>query len=50
MLKNFEPNKVFSLTLKAPKCILLIGIERVIPDHKKPKKISFTSKENLLNN
>ncbi|MEC9414224.1 MAG: Hsp20 family protein [Pseudomonadota bacterium] len=30
--------------------ILLIGIERVIPDHKKPKKISFTSKENLLKN
>ena len=26
MLKNFEPNKVFSLTSKAPKYILLIFI------------------------
>ena len=30
--------------------ILYIGIERVVPDHKKPKKISLTSKENLLKN
>ena len=29
--------------------ILYIGIQRVIPDHKKPKKIPLTSKESLLN-
>ena len=26
MLKNFEPNKIFSITSKAPKYILLISI------------------------
>ena len=30
--------------------ILYVGLERVIPDHKKPKKITLTSKENLLKN
>ena len=29
--------------------ILYIGIQRVIPEHKKPKKIPLTSKESLLN-
>ena len=29
--------------------ILYIGIERIIPDHKKPKKIPLTNKENILN-
>ena len=29
--------------------ILYIGIQRVIPESKKPKKISLTSKEKLLN-
>ena len=29
--------------------ILYIGIQRVIPEHKKPKKIPLTSKECLLN-
>lgn len=29
--------------------ILYIGIQRVIPENKKPKKIPLTSKENLLN-
>jgi len=28
--------------------ILYVGLERVIPEHKKPKKISLTSKENIL--
>tara|TARA_B100001057_G_scaffold464393_1_gene519545 strand:- start:3579 stop:4028 length:450 start_codon:yes stop_codon:yes gene_type:complete len=28
--------------------ILYIGIQRVIPEHKKPKKIPLTSKESLL--
>ena len=30
--------------------ILYVGLERVIPDHKKPKKITLTTKENLLKN
>ena len=29
--------------------ILYIGIQRVVPEHKKPKKIPLTSKESLLN-
>ena len=29
--------------------ILYIGIQRVIPEHKKPKKIPLTSKEKFLN-
>ena len=29
--------------------ILYIGIQRVIPENKKPKKIPLTSKENVLN-
>ena len=29
--------------------ILYIGIQRVIPENKKPKKIPLTSKESLLN-
>jgi len=29
--------------------ILYIGIQRVIPENKKPKKIRLTSKESLLN-
>ena len=28
--------------------MLYIGIERVIPEHKKPRKIDFTSKSKLL--
>jgi hypothetical protein len=28
--------------------MLYIGIERVIPDEKKPRKIDFTSKSKLL--
>ena len=29
--------------------MLYIGLERVIPDHKKPRKIEFTSKSKILN-
>tara|TARA_B110000014_G_C20126226_1_gene600214 strand:+ start:993 stop:1439 length:447 start_codon:yes stop_codon:yes gene_type:complete len=28
--------------------MLYVGIERIIPDHKKPQKIELTSKKNLL--
>ena len=29
--------------------LLYVGLERVVPDHKKPRKIEFTSKSKLLN-
>ena len=28
--------------------MLYVGIERIIPEHKKPQKIKLTSKKNLL--
>ena len=52
--RNFKRNFILSEDMVVQGAalsngILYIGIERIIPDHKKPKKIPLTNKENILN-